>query len=316
MTAAGAGLGGQARDLLVVGHPDRRALDDQAFVQAVGLGGEALHGAGRVGVAGTAVHAAVVVLHVQPPQAAVVRVLLDDRQVRAPDRAVDDAAAGHVRRLRGHREAELGGHAGQNAVDDADQVGLGGGELVDVAAAGQAGLDVDAVEVVLLQDRDDRVDETVRDRGRVEVDAGRRAADGEQERLPGRLGRAHLGGRRHLHARVHAVLPQGRPVLAPTGRWCDLEAVPPEDRNCMILCFTNQEWRSSIPPLQETQRLMAARFRATMAGHLAEPAWKMLLKRLCAPSRRTSARPGAVRGRRAARQAQGVPQPARRPDRR
>ncbi|MCW1093896.1 MULTISPECIES: MmyB family transcriptional regulator [Streptomyces] len=61
---------------------------------------------------------------------------------------------------------------------------------------------------------------------------------------------------------------------------CDLEAVPPEDRNCMILSFTNEDWRSSIVHLEETQRLMAARFRATMAGHLAEPAWKMLLKRL------------------------------------
>ncbi|MFG3245452.1 helix-turn-helix domain-containing protein [Streptomyces sp. NPDC048187] len=61
---------------------------------------------------------------------------------------------------------------------------------------------------------------------------------------------------------------------------CDLDAVPPEDRNCMVLCFTHEEWRSSIVHLEETQRLMAARFRATMAGHLAEPAWKMLLKRL------------------------------------
>ncbi|MEU8733040.1 MULTISPECIES: MmyB family transcriptional regulator [Streptomyces] len=61
---------------------------------------------------------------------------------------------------------------------------------------------------------------------------------------------------------------------------CDLEAVPPEDRNCMVLSFTHEDWRSSIVHLEETQRLMAARFRATMAGHLAEPAWKMLLKRL------------------------------------
>ena len=61
---------------------------------------------------------------------------------------------------------------------------------------------------------------------------------------------------------------------------CDLDAVPPEDRNCMILSYTHDEWRSSIAHLEETQRLMAARLRATMAGHLAEPAWKMLLKRL------------------------------------
>ncbi|MEU5094728.1 helix-turn-helix transcriptional regulator [Streptomyces sp. NPDC020996] len=65
---------------------------------------------------------------------------------------------------------------------------------------------------------------------------------------------------------------------------CDLDAVPPEDRNCMILSYTNTEWRSSIVHLEEAQRLMAARFRAAMAGHLAEPAWKTLLKRLCAES--------------------------------
>ncbi|RRR71128.1 XRE family transcriptional regulator [Streptomyces sp. RP5T] len=61
---------------------------------------------------------------------------------------------------------------------------------------------------------------------------------------------------------------------------CDLDAVPPEDRNCMVLSYTNDDWRSSIVHLPEVHRLMAARFRATMAGHLAEPGWKMLLKRL------------------------------------
>ncbi|GHH86996.1 DNA-binding protein [Streptomyces sulfonofaciens] len=62
--------------------------------------------------------------------------------------------------------------------------------------------------------------------------------------------------------------------------FCDLDALPPEDRNCMLLCFTNPDWRASIVLLDETARLMAAKFRAAMAGHLAEPAWKMLLKRL------------------------------------
>ncbi|MEU6771367.1 helix-turn-helix transcriptional regulator [Streptomyces sp. NPDC046759] len=61
---------------------------------------------------------------------------------------------------------------------------------------------------------------------------------------------------------------------------CDLDAIPPEDRNCMILVYTNQEWQESVVHLEETQRLMAARLRASMAGHLGEPAWKMLLKRL------------------------------------
>lgn len=61
---------------------------------------------------------------------------------------------------------------------------------------------------------------------------------------------------------------------------CDLDAVPPEDRNCMILSYTHEEWRSSIVHLEKTQRLMAARFRGSMADHLADPTWKTLLKRL------------------------------------
>ncbi|EPD59754.1 helix-turn-helix transcriptional regulator [Streptomyces sp. HGB0020] len=65
---------------------------------------------------------------------------------------------------------------------------------------------------------------------------------------------------------------------------CDLDAVPAEDRNCLVLSYTNDEWRSSIVHLEEAQRTMAARFRASMAGHLVEPGWKMLLKRLRAES--------------------------------
>ncbi|MEU6809684.1 helix-turn-helix transcriptional regulator [Streptomyces sp. NPDC046831] len=61
---------------------------------------------------------------------------------------------------------------------------------------------------------------------------------------------------------------------------CDLDAVPPGDRNCLLLSYTHEEWRSSIVHLEEATRTMAARFRAAMAGHLAEPAWKTLLKRL------------------------------------
>ncbi|MFJ3302188.1 helix-turn-helix transcriptional regulator [Streptomyces sp. NPDC086549] len=64
----------------------------------------------------------------------------------------------------------------------------------------------------------------------------------------------------------------------------DLDDVPPEDRNCMLLVHTNAEWQSAIVHLEETRRLMAARLRASMAGHLGEPAWKMLVKRLKAES--------------------------------
>ncbi|MFI6682164.1 helix-turn-helix domain-containing protein [Streptomyces sp. NPDC050485] len=61
---------------------------------------------------------------------------------------------------------------------------------------------------------------------------------------------------------------------------CDLDALPPEDLNCMWLAFTNPEWRGSVVDVAETNRVMAAKFRASMAEHLAEPAWKALLARL------------------------------------
>ncbi|MBH5334735.1 helix-turn-helix domain-containing protein [Streptomyces pactum] len=65
---------------------------------------------------------------------------------------------------------------------------------------------------------------------------------------------------------------------------CDLDALPPEDRNCLWLAFTNEQWRDSLVDLDETLRAMAAKFRASMAGHLAEPPWKALLDRLLAAS--------------------------------
>lgn len=61
---------------------------------------------------------------------------------------------------------------------------------------------------------------------------------------------------------------------------CDLDAIPPEDRNCMLLVHTHAEWQESFVHLDETRRLMAAKLRASMAGHLTEPAWKLLVKRL------------------------------------
>ncbi|MFG3404736.1 helix-turn-helix domain-containing protein [Streptomyces sp. NPDC048142] len=61
---------------------------------------------------------------------------------------------------------------------------------------------------------------------------------------------------------------------------CDLDAVPPEDRNCLLLAFTHDDWRASTVDLPEATRMMAAKFRASTARHLAEPAWKALLHRL------------------------------------
>ncbi|QKV95072.1 helix-turn-helix domain-containing protein [Streptomyces sp. NA02950] len=61
---------------------------------------------------------------------------------------------------------------------------------------------------------------------------------------------------------------------------CDLDQVPPEDRNCLWLAFTHEGWRTGLVERDEVIRLMAAKFRAAMAEHVAEPAWKALVKRL------------------------------------
>ncbi|MFJ9414182.1 helix-turn-helix transcriptional regulator [Streptomyces sp. NPDC101227] len=61
---------------------------------------------------------------------------------------------------------------------------------------------------------------------------------------------------------------------------CDFDELPEEDRNCMWLAFTNAEWRARTVDLEASKRVMAAKFRAAMAEHVAEPAWKALLARL------------------------------------
>ncbi|GAB7033639.1 helix-turn-helix transcriptional regulator [Streptomyces sp. NPDC021749] len=61
---------------------------------------------------------------------------------------------------------------------------------------------------------------------------------------------------------------------------CDLDALPEEDRNCMWLAFTHPQWRASVVDLDAAMRVMAAKFRASMAEHVAEPAWKALVARL------------------------------------
>ncbi|GAA4497440.1 helix-turn-helix transcriptional regulator [Actinoallomurus oryzae] len=61
---------------------------------------------------------------------------------------------------------------------------------------------------------------------------------------------------------------------------CDMDGLPRQDRNCMWLAFTNDQWRAATGDLEEATRDMVAKFRASMAEHLAEPAWKALLTRL------------------------------------
>ncbi|MDT0308639.1 helix-turn-helix transcriptional regulator [Streptomyces sp. DSM 44917] len=61
---------------------------------------------------------------------------------------------------------------------------------------------------------------------------------------------------------------------------CDLDALPPEDRNCMLLAFTHEGWERGVVDREETLRMMAANFRAAMAEHLAEPAWRHMVRRM------------------------------------
>jgi hypothetical protein len=60
----------------------------------------------------------------------------------------------------------------------------------------------------------------------------------------------------------------------------DLDALPFEDRNIMWLAFTHPVWREALVDHDETIRMLVAKYRSAMAEHLAEPAWKALVKRL------------------------------------
>jgi transcriptional regulator with XRE-family HTH domain len=60
----------------------------------------------------------------------------------------------------------------------------------------------------------------------------------------------------------------------------DLDEIPIEDRNILWMTFTDPRWREVIVDWDETVGLMVAEYRAAMAEHLDEPAWKTLVARL------------------------------------
>jgi transcriptional regulator with XRE-family HTH domain len=64
----------------------------------------------------------------------------------------------------------------------------------------------------------------------------------------------------------------------------DLDALPPPDRNCMWLCFTDPAWRKALIDWEDGATRMVANLRWLMADHVAEPSWKSLVKRLRAAS--------------------------------
>ena len=73
-------------------------------------------------------------------------------------------------------------------------------------------------------------------------------------------------------------------LLASNRAWASgfpqIDRVPPEDRNCLWLMFTHPQWRKTILDWEDTAARMVAQFRAAMAEHVAEPAWKDLVARL------------------------------------
>ena len=60
----------------------------------------------------------------------------------------------------------------------------------------------------------------------------------------------------------------------------DLDSVPVEDRNYLWLAFTDPDWRKVMVDWDEAVAMMVAEYRAAMAQHLDEPAWKTLVARL------------------------------------
>jgi transcriptional regulator with XRE-family HTH domain len=60
----------------------------------------------------------------------------------------------------------------------------------------------------------------------------------------------------------------------------DLGAIPTEDRNILWLAFTHPDWRKVIVDWDDAVGRMVGEYRAAMAEHLDDPAWKTLGARL------------------------------------
>lgn len=60
----------------------------------------------------------------------------------------------------------------------------------------------------------------------------------------------------------------------------ELQTMPIEERNVLWLTFTHPSWREVIVDWDDVVGRMVAEFRAAMADHLEEPAWKTLVARL------------------------------------
>lgn len=59
-----------------------------------------------------------------------------------------------------------------------------------------------------------------------------------------------------------------------------ISLLPLEERNVLVLGFTNHRWRRCSPNWDKSAARLVGQFRAAMAKHVAEASWKSLVKRL------------------------------------
>lgn len=59
-----------------------------------------------------------------------------------------------------------------------------------------------------------------------------------------------------------------------------VSALPEREQNAVLQAFTNPVWQARLPDLADRMPQMVGQLRAAMAEHLAEPAWRSLVKRL------------------------------------
>jgi transcriptional regulator with XRE-family HTH domain len=64
----------------------------------------------------------------------------------------------------------------------------------------------------------------------------------------------------------------------------DLDEVPFEDRNAMVLAFTHPRWRERLVDRVENLPRIVAQFRASMAEHVGDKRWKCIVRKLRAES--------------------------------
>ncbi|WP_267313316.1 MmyB family transcriptional regulator [Nitrogeniibacter mangrovi] len=64
----------------------------------------------------------------------------------------------------------------------------------------------------------------------------------------------------------------------------DLDAVPPDDRNCIYLALANARWRDSLADWDEVLPRMVGLFRASMTPYMDDPQWQAHLDKFTAAS--------------------------------